>query len=115
MAVVLLVLGGVHGGVVGRDNDEATVNTVVAGGEDGVSGHIDANVLHGGQTADAAKSCADGHLGCDLLIGGPLAVQAVLILGQVLKDFGAGGAGVSRADLYACFIGASGRGFVAGE
>ena len=113
--VVLLVLGGVHGGVVGGDDDEALVHAVVGGGENGVSRHVDANVLHGGQAADAAQGSADGNLGGHLFIGGPLAVQAVLVLGEVFKDFRAGCAGISGAHLDARFVGASCRGFVAGE
>ena len=115
VAVVLLVLGGVHTRVVGGDDDHAAADAVVGSGEDGVGGDVDADVLHGAKAADAGDACAVGDFRCDLFVRGPLAVQGILVLGQVLKNLGAGGAGIRRANLDAGLIGASGNGFIAGK
>ncbi len=51
VAVVLLVLGAVHAGVVGGDQDQPALDAGVGGGEEGIGGHVDAHVLHAHQGA----------------------------------------------------------------
>ncbi len=115
VAVILLVLGRVHAGIVRGDDDEAAAHAVVGRREDGVRRHVHAHVLHGAQAAHAGDAGAVSHLRGHLLVGGPLTVQAVLILGQLLKDLGAGSAGIGGADLHARLVGASGNGLIAGK
>ncbi len=96
VARVLLVLRAVAGRVVGGQQHEAGVHARVGHAHERVGRDVDAHVLHRGERAHAAHGGADGHLEGDLLVGRPLAVDAVL-LHQVLERLGRGGAGVSRA------------------
>jgi len=75
VTVVLLVLAGVHGGIIGGDHHVALAHAVIRGGEHGVGGHVQAHMLHGAQRAGAGHGRTVGHLGGDLLVGGPFAVQ----------------------------------------
>ena len=113
VAVVLLILGGVHTGVVGGDDDKPAGDAVIGRGEDGVRRHVHPHVLHGAQGPDTGNAGSVGHLCGNFFIGGPLAVEGVLVLGQVLEDLRTGGAGVGRADLYPGFIRTPGNGLVA--
>ena len=115
MAVVLLVLRAVAGGIVSVDDDVSTAHTHVSGGEQGVSGHIQAHHFHGGHAAAAGHGSAVSHFRGDLLIGSPLAVQTVLVLGQLLQNFGAGRSGISGSDLDTGFVDATRDGFVTGH
>ncbi len=55
VAVVLLVLRGVHAGVVGGDHHEAGVDAGESERHEGVGGDVQADVLHGDQGARAGK------------------------------------------------------------
>ena len=112
MAVVLLILRGMHTGIVGRDDDKAAGDAVVGSGEDGVCRHVHANVLHGAHRPDARDAGAVCHLGSHLLVGSPFAVEVVTVLGEILEDLRAGGARIGRADLHSGFVGAAGDGLV---
>ena len=114
-AVVLLVLGGVHAGVVCRDDHEAAVDAVVGRGKQRIGGHVQTDVLHCAEAAHPADGSAVGDLGGDLFIRRPFAVQGVLILGQRFKNLRTGSAGICRTDLDPGLVGASGDGFVAGK
>ena len=115
VAVVLLILRGVAGGVVGGDNDIGAVDTHVAGGEQGVGGHIQPHHLHGAERAGAGHGRAVGHLGGYLLVGCPLAVHVLAVLGQILQNFRAGRSGVSGTDLDTGFVDAAGGSLVTGH
>ena len=115
VTVVLLVLGGVAAGVIGSDDDIAAAHAHVGCGEQGVGGHIEAHHLHGGQGAGAGHGGTVSHFGTHLLIGSPLAVDILAVLGQVFQDFGAGRTGVGRADLDTGFIDAACGSLVAGH
>ena len=115
IAVVLLVLGGVHAGVVGGDDDKAAADAVVGSGENGVGRHVDAHMLHGAKAADTGNAGAVGNLCGHLFVGSPLAVKGILVLGQILKNLRAGGAGIGGADLHAGLVGSSGNGLIAGK
>ena len=114
MPVILLVLGGVHTGVVGGDDHKTAGHTVVSGGEQGISRHVHAHVLHGAEAAHAGDGSAVSHLRSHLLVGRPLTVKVARILGQCFKNLCAGGAGIGRAHPDARLVGAPGNGFVAG-
>ncbi len=115
VAVVLLVLRGVAGGVIGGDDDVSAVDAHVAGGEQGVGGHVQAHHLHGAERAGAGHGRAVGHLGGHLLVGRPLAVDVLAVLGQVFQNFRAGRSGVSGTDLDTGFVDAAGGGLVTGH
>ena len=115
VTVVLLVLGGVAGGIVGGDDHVGAVDAHVAGGEQGVGGHVQPHHLHGAEGTGAGHGRAVGHLGGDLLVGGPLTVHVLTVLGQVLQDLGAGGSGIRGTDLDTGFVDAAGGGLVTGH
>ena len=115
VAVVLLILGGVAGGVVGGDNDIRAVDAHVAGGEQGVGGHVQTHHFHGAEGAGAGYGRAVGHLGGHLLVGRPLAVDVLAVLGQVFQNFRAGRSGVSGTDLDTGFVDAACGGLVTGH
>ena len=109
---VLLVLGGVHAGVVGHGDDHARIHTGVCHGEQGVGGHVQAHVLHGAEGALARQTCAEGGLHGYLFIGSPLGVDLIKF-GHLLGDLGAGGAGVAGHHAAAGLVQATGNGGVA--
>lgn len=115
VAVILLVLGGVHAGIVCGDNDEAAADAVVGSRENGVCRNVDTDMLHRTEAAHTCKARAVGHFRCDLFVRRPLTVKRITILGQRLEYLRAGGTGISGTDFYAGFIGAARNGFVAGE
>ena len=61
VAVVLLVLRGVHAGVVGGDDHQAGVDAGERERHERVGGHVEADVLHGHQGAGAGQRGADGR------------------------------------------------------
>jgi len=115
VAVVLLVLGGVAGGIVSGDDHIRAVDAHVAGGEQGVGSHVQTHHLHGAERAGAGHGRAVGHLGGYLLVGRPLAVDVLAVLGQILQDLRAGRSGVSGTDLDTGFVDATGGGLVTGH
>ena len=104
VAVVLLILRGMAAGVVSGDDDVRAVHAHVAGGEQGVGGHVQAHHLHGAEGAGTGHGRAVGHLGGHLLVGGPLAVHVLAVLGQVLQDLRAGRSGIRGTDLDTGFV-----------
>ena len=114
VAVVLLVLGAVHARVVGADDHQAAPDAGDGGGEEGVGGHVQADVLHGDQGPHAGVGGAQRHLHGHLLVGRPLGVQ-VSVACYGLQDLGAGGARIGGGHGHAGVVGAEGDGFVAGE
>ena len=114
-AVVLLVLRGVHAGVVRRDDDEAAVRPLERVGHQRVHRDVEADVLHAHEGAAAGDRGADADLHRDLLVDGPLAVYFALEPGDVLENLGGGGAGVGGGDVAAGRVGGPGDGLVAGE
>ena len=115
VAVILLVLGGMHAGIVCRDDHEAAIDAVVGRGEQRIGSNIQAHVFHRTETAHTADGGAVGDLRGDFFIRRPLTVQGVLILGQRFKNLRAGSAGICRTDLDPGFIGTSRDCLVAGK
>lgn len=68
VAVVLFALGRVHARVVGADEHQPGVGAGVGGGEEGVGGHVEADVLHGNHGARAAQRRPRAHLQGYLLV-----------------------------------------------
>ncbi len=68
IAVVLLVLAGEERRVVGADDDHAALDPDVGQGHEGVGGHVQAHVLHGGEHPPAAGRGAGRHLQGYLLV-----------------------------------------------
>ena len=94
---VLLVLGGIHAGIVGRKHHIPAADTGIGGGEQRIRRNVDADVLHGGKHARAGRACADAHFDGDLLVDAPFRVHAVH-LRKGLKRFGGRRARISHAD-----------------
>ena len=94
-ARVLLVLRGVHRGVVCRHDHQAAVGPGHRRVDEGVGRHVHAHVLHADQRPLAGERHAEGLLHGGLFVGRPEAVDAPL-LGEgaaldVFGDFGRGG------------------------
>ena len=115
VAVILLVLGGMAGGVIGGDHHIGPIHTHIASSKQGVGSHVQAHHLHGAEGPGPGHGRTVGHLGGHLFIGSPLAVDLLAILGQVFQDLRAGGSGVSGTDLDTGLIDATGGGLVAGH
>ena len=114
VAVVLLVLRGMHGRIVSVHDHEATLDTEVRGGEERVGGNVQTDHFHGGDGAAAGDGGAVGDLEGDLFVRRPFAVDVVTVLRQVFDDFRTGRAGIGACDLDAGFPDAPGNGFIAG-
>ena len=112
VAGVLLILGGVHPGVVGHSDNHTGVDAGIGDGEQGIGGHVEANVLHAAEGPLARQTGAEGGLHGHLLIGGPFGVH-LGELGHRLGDLGAGGAWVAGDNGAARLIEAPGHGLVA--
>ena len=113
-AVVLLVLAGVHRGVVGGDDHQARLDAGHRRVHEGVGRDVQADVLHGRQGALARVGRADRHVHGDLFVGRPFGVD-VGETREFFEDFGGGGAGVRGGDGDAGLPRPARDGFVAGE
>ena len=103
VAGILLVLRGMHAGVVCYGNHKACVHARVGCGKEGVGHDVQANVLTAGHGAAAADRCADGNLGSHLFIGSPLDVD-LGVLHNIFGNLGAGSAGVRGYHAHARLI-----------
>ena len=98
MAGILLVLGGMHPGIVRHGADHAAVHPYVGGGIKRVGRHVQPHVLHGAEAAGAAGGRAEGDLEGHLLVGGPLGIDIRAVLHHAFGDFGARRARVGGHD-----------------
>ena len=112
VAVVLLGHAAGHAGVAGEAHHEAAVDARVHGADERVGGHAGPSALHRREGADAAHGRPERHLVGDLLVGGPLGVDAV-VPRQVGDDLGARRARIGRRHLHAGLPGAARHGLVA--
>ena len=108
---VLLVLRGVHTGIVGNEDDEAAVYAGVGHGEERVGCHVETDVLHSAGSASAAEGSAEGGLESDLFVGRPFAVDLVVFSGEFC-DLGGGSSGVGGNDRASRLVKTAGDGFV---
>ena len=97
VAGVLLVLRGVHAGVVGDENHQAAANAGVRQREERIGGDVEADVLHGDERRGAGQRDAGGDLERDLLVGRPLGVDAGE-RAEALEDLRRRRAGIAHAD-----------------
>ena len=125
-ARVLLVLRGVHARVVGDDDHEAALDLEEAGVDEGIGGHVEADVLHRDRRAPAREGCAKGRLvGC-LLVRAPLGHEGAALgvtglagasfANEVLvkfHDLGRGRAGIGEGRRQARMDGAEGYRLIA--
>ena len=114
-AVVLLVLRGMHAGVVGVDDHHAADGADVGEGHQGVHRHVEPNVLHGDQRADAGEGSTHADFHGDLLVDRPFAVDGALEFSHVLHDFGGRRAGIGGGHAAAGAVGGPGDGLVGGK
>ena len=95
-AAVLLVLAGVHGGVVGHQHYDAAVDARHGAVDEWVGADVQSDVLHAHQCALAHVGHAQGGLHGCLLVGAPAAVYAALASQRtgldVLRNLGRGSA-----------------------
>ena len=112
VAGVLLVLRGVHPGVIGGEDDHPGVHTGIGEREEGIGGDVDAHVLHHAGGALPGEGGAVGDLHGDLLVRRPLAVD-VVVAGRLLGDLRAGRARIAGDDGAARLVQAAGRGGIA--
>ena len=108
---ILLVLRGVHAGIVGCQHDKTPADAGIGCREQGVRRDVHADVLHGRKNAGAAGRCADAHFNGNLLVHAPLGVDAVL-LRERLERLGRRGARICDADARASFPGTLRNGLV---
>ncbi len=110
-ARVLLVLGGMHSGVVGGKNHETAVHSRIRRGEQGVGGHVDADVLHRGQHATTSGSRPQTNFDGNLFIWGPFGIHARQF-GEGLHGLGRRGARIRHPDACSGFPRAARDGLV---
>jgi len=113
-AGVLLVLGGVHAGIVGDYDDESGVDAGVGGRHQRVHRDVKPHVLAGEQAADPGHRGAKGHLIGHLLVHGPLRVD-VFEPRQGFQDFGGRGPRIGTGNPQTRLIGSVRQRFIAGE
>jgi hypothetical protein len=113
-AVVLLVLRGVHAGVVGAHDDQPPVHAREREGHERIGRHVEAHVLHGDDGAPAGQRSPNGGLEGDLLVDAPLGMDA-LEMGGRLEDLGGRRARIPAGETGPSAHGAVGDGFVPRE
>ena len=86
MAGILLVLRGVHTGVVRDGDDQTAVDTGIGCGVERVCRDIQADMLHGGEGSGARKGSAQRGFHRDLFIRRPLCVDLVVFCNG-FRDF----------------------------
>ena len=74
-AAVLLVLGGVHRGVVSHEDHQAAVHTRHTRVNEGVGAHVQAHMLHADQRTLAHEGHTQGSLHSRLLVSTPAAMN----------------------------------------
>ena len=112
MAAVLLVLAGMHGRVVRHAHHKAAVHAGIRGGEQGIRGHVEPHVLHGGERPGAREGRAHGAFQRHFLVGRPFGVHFAE-LRYLLGDLGGGSARIGGHVLNARLPKAPGNGLVA--
>ena len=109
---ILLVLGGMHGGVICHADHKTAVDTGVGQGKQGVCGHVEANMLHGAAASHTGEGRAEGGFQRHLFIGRPFSID-FRKFGGLLGDLGGGGSGVAGDQAASGFIQATGHRTVA--
>ena len=112
MAGILLVLRRMHTCIIGNANDHTCVDAGIGNGKQGVCRHIQANVLHGAETALTCKAGTESSFHSNLFVRCPLSID-FFIGGYTFGDLGTGGAGVTGYKAAAGLKQTSGNGFVA--
>ena len=115
IAIVLFVLAGKEGRIVGADDDHAALDPHVSQGHEGVGGHVEAHVLHGGEHSPAAGRGPGGHLQGHLLIDRIFEAQVGLARDLVapVADFRGRGAGIGGDQGHPGLQGAADDGLIA--
>ena len=103
IAAVLLVLGGVHAGIIGHSDHHAAVYADIGHGKKGISRYVQSHVLHSRKRTRAGKAGAGRHFHRHFLIGRPFALD-LPIFGGGFRDFGTGSAGIAGGHTHAGFI-----------
>ena len=114
VAGILLVLGGMHSGIVGGAEHHTGVHARIGHGEHGIGGHVQTYVLHGTDGSLSAKGRAEGHLGGYFFVGRPLGIN-VTVGGEILGDLRGGGAGITGNNADAALIEAAGQRLVSDQ
>ena len=112
MTGILLVLRGVHTGIICHADDHTGIHAGVGNGEQRVCRHVQAHVLHSAEAALTGQACAEGCFHSHLFVGRPLSVD-LFVGSDTFGNFRTGGAGIAGYKAAATLIQASGNGFVA--
>ena len=97
VAVVLLVLRGVHSGIVGGNDDDAALCAGVGEREQRVGGDVETDVLHRDDGAPAGEGRAGGDFEGNFFVRCPFGEDFV-VPRDGFEDLGAGRAGIGRGE-----------------
>ena len=111
-AAVLLVLAGMHIGIVRRHDHQPRVHARIGRGIQRIGRHIDAHMLHAAHGARARHGRAEGRFHGYLFVGGPFAVDFG-ISGAELRNLRARRARIAGYHPHAGLIRAARNGLVA--
>ena len=112
MAGVLLILRGMHAGIVGHRDHQAAVDADIRRGIQRVGRHVQPDVLHCAEAARAAGAGAVRHLKRHLFVRRPLGIDVLFILYHAFGDLGARGARIGGHHPHAGFIQPAGHRFI---
>ena len=112
MAGILLVLRGMHTGIVCDNDNHTGIDTGVRNGEQRIRCYVQANVLHAAEAALACQTGAECDFHGYLLIRCPFAVHLIIFCG-FFGYLGTRCARVAGNDRAACFIQTAGNCLVA--
>ena len=110
-ARVLLILRGMAKGIIGTDHHQSRAHTQIGQGHEGICGHIQTHVLHGGRGATAGPGGSGSHLQSNFLVHGPFYMRRPLTLefDQRFYDLRGGCAGIAGDKPHSCLQEASGN------
>ena len=112
VTAVLLVLRGVHAGIIRYANDHTRVHTGIGHSIEGISRDIEAYVFLRAERTAAGQTGAKGRFHGYLFIGSPFAID-VIELHCFFSDFCTGGTGIAGNEADAGFVQTAGYSLVA--
>ena len=112
VAGILLVLGGMHAGIIRDRDDKTAVHSCVGHGIERVRGDVEADVLHAAESAASCQTGSEGGFQGNLLIRGPFAVDFIIFDG-FFRYLRTGSPGVAGDEAAAGLIEAPGESLIA--
>ena len=111
MSGILLILRGVHSGVVCNANDQTGIHASIRTSKEWISRHIKSHVLHAAKASLSGKACAKSHFHGNLLIRCPLTIN-LIILCSLFRHLGTRRPWITRNHAAACLVKATGKGLI---